>query len=82
MSMMAHTRTDSRGNITIYLDGGLSFENISIFQKKLELLLKSNPGSIIILDLYKLDFVGSSGIGFFRGNHQKHLPTIPSFQNK
>ena len=65
MSMKAHTRTDSRGNLTVYLEGGLSFDNISVFKRKLELLLQSNPGSTITLDFYKLDFVGSSGIAFF-----------------
>ena len=65
MSMKAHSRTDSRGNLTIYLEGRLSFDNISMFKNKLKLLLTSNPGSTITLNLYKLDFVGSSGIGFF-----------------
>ena len=65
MSMKAHARTDSRGNITVYLEGGLSFDTVSIFRSKLELLLRSNPGSTITLDFFKLDFVGSSGVGFF-----------------
>ena len=65
MTMKARTHTDSQGNISIYLEGGLSFENIAQFRKKLVLLLESNPKSMITLDLYKLDFVGSSGIGFF-----------------
>ena len=77
MSMKARTRTDSQGNITIYLEGGLSFENISIFQKNLILLLKSNSKSIITLDLYKLDFVGSSGIGFFMESIKKIFQQYP-----
>ena len=86
MSMTAHMRTDSRGNITIHLEGGLSFENIALFRDKLELLLKSNPGSTVTLDLYKLDFVGSSGIGFFaetirhisQQNHRLKISNVKS----
>ena len=65
MSIKAYPRTDSQGNITVYLEGGLDYDTISVFKKRLELLLKSNPGRTITLDLYKLDFVGSSGIAFF-----------------
>ena len=43
----------------------MDFESVDRFQKSLTILLRENPSSIITLDLYKLEFVGSSGIGFF-----------------
>ncbi|MCB9060874.1 MAG: STAS domain-containing protein [Halobacteriovoraceae bacterium] len=65
MSMKAHVRTDSRGNITIQMQGDLDFENTSPFKSELFELVENNPYSIITLDMNQLDFVGSCGIGQF-----------------
>ena len=65
MSLKAQVRTDSMGNITVHMEGGLDFENTANLQQELEDLTRENPASIITLDLNRLDFVGSSGIGIF-----------------
>jgi anti-sigma B factor antagonist len=65
MSMSARLRTDATGNITIHMEGGLDFENSLPFRKELETLSEQNPTSTITLDMFSLDFVGSSGISFF-----------------
>ena len=63
--MEARVRTDSCGNFTIYLEGGIDYENLIPFERELELLCRKNPTCIITIDMFKLDFVGSSGIGSF-----------------
>ncbi len=65
MTMKARLRTDSSGNITIMMEGGLDFENSMPFKRELEGIAKDNPSCQITLDLNRLDFVGSSGIGYF-----------------
>jgi anti-sigma B factor antagonist len=65
MTMKARLRTDSSGNITIMMEGGLDFENSMPFKRELEGIVKDNPSCQITLDLNRLDFVGSSGIGYF-----------------
>jgi anti-sigma B factor antagonist len=65
MAMKAQIRTDSQGNITIHMNGGLDYENSIPLRLELESLTKQNPASIITLDMHSLDFVGSSGIGIF-----------------
>jgi anti-sigma B factor antagonist len=65
MSMKADVHTDAKGNITIQLKGGLDYENSGNFQRELEELFDEHPTALITLDLYFLDFVGSSGIGAF-----------------
>ncbi|MBT3585606.1 MAG: STAS domain-containing protein [Halobacteriovoraceae bacterium] len=65
MAMKAQLRTDAIGNITIHMEGGLNFENSGSFRKELEDLTITNPTSVITLDMNRLEFVGSSGIGFF-----------------
>ena len=65
MSMKAKVRTDSRGNITIHMEGGLNYENTTPLKNELESLVKQYPSSKITIDLNRLDFVGSSGISFF-----------------
>lgn len=65
MSMQAHISTDSIGNITVHMRGGLDYENSVPFRKELFKLTDENPNSYITLDMNSLDFVGSSGIGFF-----------------
>lgn len=63
--MKAQVRTDSMGNITVHIEGGLDFENSIPLKDELHSLAKDNPASKITIDLNGLDFVGSSGIGFF-----------------
>lgn len=63
--MNACVHTDAKGNITIQLKGGLNYENSGNFQSELEELFNEHPMAVITLDLYFLDFVGSSGIGAF-----------------
>jgi anti-sigma B factor antagonist len=65
MSIKAKVRTDSQGNITVHMEGGLNYENTTPLKEELELLTKENPASQITIDINRLDFVGSSGISFF-----------------
>ena len=65
MAMKAQIRTDSQGNITVHINGGLDYENSLPLRQELQSLSQQNPTSTITLDLYSLDFVGSSGIGIF-----------------
>lgn len=63
--MQAYVHTNAKGNITIQLKGGLDYENGPNFKREIESLVGDHPSSIITLDMYFLDFVGSSGIGAF-----------------
>ncbi len=63
--MRAHLRTDSLGNLTILMEGGLDFENNIPLRAELEQIVEKNHKSDITLDLGALDFVGSSGLGIF-----------------
>jgi anti-sigma B factor antagonist len=65
MAMKAQIRTDSEGNITVHMNGGLDYENSLPLRVELQELTEQNPASTITLDLHSLDFVGSSGIGIF-----------------
>lgn len=65
MSLKAQVRTDSLGNITVHMEGGLDFENSLPFRQELQTLIQDNPLSSVTLDMNGLDFVGSSGIGVF-----------------
>lgn len=65
MSLKAQVRTDSLGNITVHMEGGLDFENSLPFRRELQSLISDNPLSTVTLDMNGLDFVGSSGIGVF-----------------
>lgn len=65
--MKAQVRTDALGDITIGLEGGLDYENNAHLKRELEDITQKNPDAIITLDLHKMDFVGSCGIGVFVG---------------
>jgi anti-sigma B factor antagonist len=65
MAMKAQIRTDSQGNITIHMNGGLDYENSIPLRQELQVLSEENPASTITIDMHSLDFVGSSGIGIF-----------------
>jgi len=65
MSIRAQISTDINGNITVYMKGGLDYENSLPLRLELETLVKTNPTSVITLDFDGVDFVGSSGIGHF-----------------
>ncbi len=47
------------------MKGGLNFENTEPLKKELTSMLLDNPAQNITLDMYGLDFVGSSGINYF-----------------
>ena len=65
MSLKAHVRTDSMGNITVHMEGGLDFENNGSIRNELIQLSADNPQSVITIDMFRVDFVGSSGISHF-----------------
>ncbi|MDO9184167.1 MAG: STAS domain-containing protein [Bacteriovorax sp.] len=65
MAMKAQIRTDSQGNITVHMNGGLDYENSLPLRLELLDLSQQNPASTITIDMHSLDFVGSSGIGIF-----------------
>lgn len=65
MVMKAQIQTDSQGNITVHMKGGLDYENSIPLRQELQELSEKNPASIITLDMNSLEFVGSSGIGIF-----------------
>ena len=65
MSLKAQLVTDSLGNITVHLEGGLDFDTTTPFKDELYSIINDNPASTVTLDLNGLDFVGSSGIGHF-----------------
>jgi len=65
MAMKAQIHTDSQGNIIVHMSGGLDYENSLPLRLELQELTIKNPASTITLDMHSLDFVGSSGIGFF-----------------
>jgi anti-sigma B factor antagonist len=65
MAMKAQIRTDSQGNLTIHMNGGLDYENSLPLRHELQELSQKNPTSIITIDMHSLEFVGSSGIGIF-----------------
>ena len=65
MGLNAQIRTDALGNITIYMNGDLSYDYNTRLKKEIIEISESHPHSIITLDLHSLDFVGSSGISKF-----------------
>ena len=65
MTLKASIHTDSTGNYTIQMRGNLNYENNDYLSAEVKAILKKNPDSKITLDLYCLDFVGSSGISNF-----------------
>lgn len=65
MELKANIRTDSMGNITVFMRGGLDYEDTPHLQRQLQSLARTNPASKITIDLGQVSFVGSSGIGPF-----------------
>ena len=65
MSMKGRVRQDAMGNITIHMEGGLDYQNSIPLEEELKQISKRNPTSQIVLDMFSLDFVGSSGIKYF-----------------
>ena len=63
--MKAQVQTNSQGDIIVHMSGGLDYESSIPLRLELEELSLKNPACSITLDLYALDFVGSSGIGIF-----------------
>ena len=65
MGLNAQIRTDALGNITIYMNGDLSYDYNTRLRKEIIDISDQHPHSIITLDMHSLDFVGSSGISKF-----------------
>jgi anti-sigma B factor antagonist len=65
MGLNAQIRTDALGNITIYMNGDLSYDYNARLKKEIIDISNQHPHSIITLDMHSLDFVGSSGISKF-----------------
>lgn len=78
MSLQARTTTDASGNITIYVEGGMDFENSVPLRQELLHIRRKHPRANITVDLYRLDFVGSSGIGHFTETLQILCGTGPT----
>jgi anti-sigma B factor antagonist len=65
MSIKANILRDSQGNITVQMEGGLTYEHTQSIRDELMGLVSDNPYAIINFDLGGIDFVGSSGICHF-----------------
>ncbi len=65
MSIRATFTTDSQGNITVQMRGGLDYANSTPLRAELDHIMSSNPHVAVTLDMSAVDFVGSSGIGQF-----------------
>ena len=65
MGLNAQIRTDALGNITIYMNGDLSYDYNTRLRKEIIDISNQHPHSTITLDMHSLDFVGSSGISKF-----------------
>ena len=65
MTLKAQIRTDALGNITVHMDGDLSYDNHRKLKNEIIKISEEHPYSTITLDLNSLDFVGSSGISNF-----------------
>ena len=65
MTLKAQIRTDALGNITVHMDGDLSYDNHRRLKNEILQISEEHPHSTITLDMNALDFVGSSGISNF-----------------
>lgn len=65
MALNAQIRTDALGNITIYMNGDLSYDYNNKLHHEIIEISQNHPHSTITLDMHSLDFVGSSGISKF-----------------
>ena len=65
MGLNAQIRTDALGNITVYMNGDLSYDYNNKLRNEIVEISDNHPHSIITLDMHSLDFVGSSGISKF-----------------
>jgi anti-sigma B factor antagonist len=63
MSISAFVQTESTGDVCIRIKGALEYEDLAPLFCSLVKLSKENPASFITIDVDKLEFVGSSGIG-------------------
>jgi len=62
MSMKAQVLRDASGNITIHMEGDLSYDHGPTLRKELQTIANENPNSRININLGAIDFVGASGI--------------------
>ena len=65
MTMIARITTDSLGNLTVIMKGGMDYESVIPLKNELINLTTNHPCSVITLDLTSFKFVGSSGINIF-----------------
>ncbi len=65
MSLEANIQTDSEGNLTIHMRGGLDYDSIQSLRQELQDITTNHPYTHITLDMNQVDFVGSTGIAHF-----------------
>ena len=63
--MEAIIRPDSKGDVTIYMKGNLSFDFNKELRDELFQVCENNPTAAITIDMQSVNFVGSSGIAQF-----------------
>ena len=63
--------TTVSGNVLIVdVDGDLDHNTSNNIRRKIDTELKKNPINLLIMDLSKLDFMDSSGIGLILGRYK------------
>ena len=72
MSIKANINSDSNGDIIIQMSGTLNYDTGPRLRLELEELIKQGPFTQFVIDMFSVDFVGSSGIRYFIDT-MKHL---------
>lgn len=65
MTIRATIHSNVNGSVTVQMDGDLDYESSQPLRENLQDIQGQYPHSTIYLDMSKVDFVGSSGIGLF-----------------
>ncbi len=65
MSIKANILIDALGNITVQMQGDLSYDTTTSLRSELKTILHDNPKAHINIDIGGVDFVGSTGICHF-----------------
>jgi anti-sigma B factor antagonist len=63
--MKANIIKDAQGQITIQMEGDLTFDTTQALRIEIDALAKSHRNSKMFIDMSAVDFVGASGIGHF-----------------
>lgn len=63
MAITAYVQTESTGDVCVRIKGALEYEDLAPLFCTLVKLSKEHPASFITIDVDKMEFVGSSGIG-------------------